>query len=120
MIKALLLNHDGPNKGTAHKVAHNITTIANIPLALWFIYAVYTLKDADYTMLQEFIAAPVNLVAAVLFVLVTLKHFVLEIEVVLEDYISNLGARHFAIIALKIFAFVLCITTTISILKIGL
>ena len=116
MIKALLLNHDG----TGHKVAHNITTIANIPLALWFIYAVYTLKDADYMMLQSFISAPVNLIAAVLFTFVTLKHFVLEIEVVMEDYISNIGLRHFAIITLKIFVFVLCVTTTISILKIGL
>ncbi len=116
MLKTIFLNHDG----TGHKVAHNLTTLANIPLVAWFIYAVFTLRAANYAELQIFMAQPVNLVAAVIFVAVLLKHFMLEIEVVLEDYISNISKRHASIIALKTFSFVLGVTSIISILKIGL
>ena len=116
MIKALLLNHDG----TGHKIAHNVTTITSIPLIAWFIYAVFTLRDASFDELWIFMGSPVNLIAAILFVAVLLKHFVLEIEVVLEDYVSNIPVRQNAIIALKTFTFVLGVTSIISILKIGL
>ncbi|MGH1397934.1 MAG: succinate dehydrogenase, hydrophobic membrane anchor protein [Alphaproteobacteria bacterium] len=112
----MFLNHDG----TAHKIAHNVTSIALIPLTAWFIYALYTLRNADYAALEAFIAAPLNLIVAILFTLTTLKHFTLELETVFEDYISCPCARNVAIITLKLFAFVLGLTVFISILKIGL
>lgn len=116
ILKKLLFNHDG----TGHKIAHNITTIANIPLVIWLIYSVFTLRSANYEDFANYMASPVNIVLAVLFVYVTLKHFVLEIEVVFEDYVSNISMRHFYIMSLKIFSFILGLTTIISILKLGL
>jgi len=116
IVKNLLLNHDG----TGHKIAHNITTICNIPLALWFIASVYTLRNADFAGLEAWMSHPINIIAAVLFTYCTLKHFTLEIEVVLEDYISNVSKRNFTIITMKLFALVLGVATTISILKLGL
>ena len=116
LLRAVLLNHDG----TGHKVAHNITTLANIPLAIWFIYSVFVLRNAGFDEFSAYMAQPLNIVAAILFVYVSLKHFVLEIEVVFEDYVSTIATRHFCIILMKIFAFVLGVTTIVSILKLGL
>jgi succinate dehydrogenase hydrophobic membrane anchor protein len=103
-----------------HKVFHNVTTLLNIPLALWFMCSVFSLRSSGLFEFQAWFSQPVNLVVGLLFVMVTLKHFVLEIEVVLEDYISNTSLRNFSIIAIKIFAFVLGLTAILSLLKLGL
>ena len=108
------------NHATQHKIAHNITTLCNIPLAFWLIYTIFTLRDAGYTQFAEYMAQPFNLVAGILLIICALKHFTLEIEVVFEDYISNLGLRNFVIIAMKLFFLVLGVTATIAMLKLGL
>ena len=108
------------HEATGHKIAHNITTICNIPLALWFMYAIFTLSNAPYLEFKSFFTQPVNMVAAVLFVFCTLKHFALEIEVVFEDYISNVSVRHFIILAMKLLFLVLGLAAALSILKLGL
>ncbi|MFK7839822.1 MAG: succinate dehydrogenase, hydrophobic membrane anchor protein [Bdellovibrionales bacterium] len=115
-LKHTFTNHDG----TGHKLAHNITTICNIPLAFWFVWSVFTLRNASFADLESYMSQPINLIAGVLFVMCALKHFALEIEVVFEDYISAIPVRQFAIIALKIFFLVLGVTATISLLKLGL
>ena len=116
ILEKIFLSHDG----TGHKIAHNLTTLSNVPLVAWFIYAVFTLRNANYEEVTAFISEPFHLVTAILFVYVSLKHFTLEVEVVFEDYVSNISLRHLIIIAMKIFALVLGLTTTISLLKIGL
>ena len=108
------------HSATEHKIAHNITTICNIPLVFWLVYTVVTLYDATYAEFAAYMAMPINMIAAILFVVCTLKHFALEIAVVFEDYISNIGLRHFIITAMKIFFLVLGLAAILSILKIAL
>jgi succinate dehydrogenase hydrophobic membrane anchor protein len=105
---------------TDHKITHNLTTLANIPLVAWLICTVLAVGGAGYEGLANWMQHPVNIVAAILFVVVTLKHFTLEIEVVLEDYISRVGLRNTIIYTLKGFWLVLSVTAIISILKIAL
>lgn len=105
---------------TAHKVAHNITTIANIPLVAWVICSVFALAGTGYEGFVSWMEHPVNMIAAILFVAVTLKHFSLEIEVVVEDYVSKICVRKAIILMLKAFWLVLGLTAIISILKIAL
>ncbi len=107
------------SEGTGHKIAHNVTTLANIPLVLWFIYTVFSLRSGVYEDFAAWMAQPVNLIAGILFVGVTLKHFVLEIEVVFQDYVSNVSVRHFCIIMMKAFALVLGVSAIVSLLKIA-
>ncbi len=105
---------------TDHKVEHNITTLANIPLVIWLIVSVLTLAGSTYDEFAIWISHPVNIVAAILFVYTTLRHFTLEIEVVFEDYIANICLRKSIIMAMKLFFILLGLTSIISVLKIGL
>ena len=107
------------HNGTGHKIAHNMTTLMNIPLVAWAIYTIFSLRYADYDGFSAWMAQPINMIAAIIFVVVTLKHFTLELEVVLEDYISNIPRRNLIIKLLKIFWLVLGLATIISILKLG-
>lgn len=105
---------------TDHKTAHNVTTIANIPLVLWLICSIFSLAGAGYDEFILWMSHPVNIVAAILFVILTLKHFTLELEVVFEDYISHICLRRFVIFIMKSFWFILAVAAIISILKIAL
>lgn len=116
LLKLAMCNH----KGTGHKVAHNFTTLLNIPLVAWLIYSIFSLRGADYAALTNWITQPCNMIVSILFVVITLLHFTLELEVVFEDYISDLKRRHFVIGLLKAFFAVLGVATIISILKFGM
>ncbi len=105
---------------TDHKTEHNVTTIANIPLVAWLICSIFTLAGAGYDEFTLWMSHPVNIVAAILFVILTLRHFALELEVVFEDYISCVCVRRFVIFSMKSFWFVLAITAIVSILKLAL
>ena len=105
--------------GTGHKIAHNITTLMNIPLVVWVMYSIYSLRNATYEEFTTWMSHPVSIIVAILFVITTLKHFALELQIVYEDYISCKCLRMVKVIGMKILFFVLGLTTIISILKIA-
>lgn len=105
--------------GTEHKLKHDITTLLNIPLVAWVIYTVYSLRNASYEEFTTWFSHPFSIVIAILFVIVTLKHFALELQVVYEDYISCKCLRMIKVVGMKLFFFALGTTAIISILKIA-
>lgn len=108
------------HNGTHHHFMHGVTTLLNIPLLLWVIYSIYSLKTASYAEFTAYFAAPLNAIAGILFVMVVLYHLAHELQVVYEDYISCKFLRTLKIVGLKIFFFVLGLASILSILKIAL
>ena len=106
--------------GAMHKLAHDITTLLNIPLVAWVMYSIFSLRNASYGEFVAWMSNPISIVMAILFVVVTLKHFALELQVVMEDYIASKGLRMVKIVGMKLFFFALGVTTIISILKVAL
>lgn len=105
--------------GTGHKIAHNITTVTNIPLIAWVMYSIFSLRSASYEEFTVWMSHPISILVAVLFVISTLKHFALELQVVYEDYISCSCLRRLKIIGMKLLFLALGLATIISILKIA-
>lgn len=105
--------------GTEHKLMHSITTLTNIPLVAWVMYSVFSLRNAGYEEFIAWMSHPISVLMVVLFVISTLKHFALELQVVYEDYISCKCLRMVKVIGMKILFFVLGTATIISILKIA-
>ena len=64
-------------------------------------------------------ANPISIVVSILFVISTLKHFALELQVVYEDYISCKCLRMIKVVGMKLFFLVLGIATIVSILKLA-
>ncbi len=105
--------------GTGHKIAHNITTLTNIPLVAWVMYTVFSLKNSGYEEFVTWMSHPVSMVVAILFVVSAFKHFALELQVVFEDYISNYSLRMLKVIGMKLAFLTLGTATIVSILKIS-
>lgn len=106
--------------GAMHKLAHDVTTILNIPMVAWAIYTIYSLRNASYEEFTAWFTHPFHMVMAVLFVSVILKHFALELQVVYEDYISCKALRLVKIIGMKLAFVVLGLSAIVTVLKIGL
>lgn len=106
--------------GTNHMIAHNITTLTNIPLVLWVMYSVVSLRAASYEDIMAWVANPISVVLIILFVISVFKHFALELQIVFEDYVSCKVSRMIIVVGMKLFFFVLGLSTILATLKVAL
>lgn len=75
--------------GTEHFVSQRITSIALIPLTLWFVWAVAAHVGADFREARAFLGNPIQAGLMLLFVLTSLYHMMVGLQVVIEDYVYD-------------------------------
>ena len=80
-------------EGTAHWWDQRVSSVALAVLGLWFVFALVTLPDLSYGSVVAFAGTPMHAVLLALFVGVTAWHSALGLEVVVEDYIHDAGAK---------------------------
>ncbi len=76
-------------QGTAHWLHQRTSALILLPLCGWLLYAIVQLAGADWASAREFVAAPLNTGAFVLFIISVLYHAMLGLQVVIEDYVSR-------------------------------
>lgn len=106
--------------GADHWMKQRITAIANIPLVIWFVFSVVSLKGASHAEFTAWLAEPLNAIFAILFIVSTVYHGVLGSQVVVEDYIHKEWFKVLKLISTKLFFFALAVACIFSILKIAL
>ena len=83
----------GPEKhGTGHFIAERVTSIVLLLLTPWFLISM-ALLDGGYDSALAWLSRPFNAIGTGLFLLVSIYHMRLGIQVVVEDYISVAGTR---------------------------
>jgi succinate dehydrogenase / fumarate reductase membrane anchor subunit len=105
--------------GTHHWWMQRVTSLALIPLTLWFAFAVIGLAGAGYEASTAFVANPVNAVLLLLLAGVTLHHLANGLQVVIEDYVRAEGARLAAIWGVKAFCLVLGLFAAVAVLRVA-
>jgi len=73
--------------GVGHWWAERVTSVALVPLTLWFGIALLALPAYDYDTVRAFLAAPMHGLLAVLLVAVMASHSDLGTRVIVEDYV---------------------------------
>ena len=106
--------------GTEHWMAQRVTSIANIPLVIWFVFSVMHLKGASHEAFTSYMAEPLNALAAILLILSVFYHAVLGAQVVVEDYISCKWFKMAKLIGMKLFFTALAVACIFSVLRIAL
>ncbi|MEM8547911.1 MAG: succinate dehydrogenase, hydrophobic membrane anchor protein, partial [Pseudomonadota bacterium] len=76
-------------EGTEHWWSQRVTAVALVPLGLWFMVSMLALPGYDYPQVVAWVAAPVNAILLLLFVVTLLYHSKLGTQVVIEDYIHG-------------------------------
>jgi succinate dehydrogenase / fumarate reductase membrane anchor subunit len=107
-------------EGVEHWWHQRLTSLALIPLTLWFVYAVVTLSGADYKTVAAWGGAPLNAIFLVLLIGTTFHHTVAGCQVVIEDYVHNEVLKTLSLITLKFVAIVLAAAGIFAVLKLAL
>ena len=79
--------------GVQHWWAQRVSAVALVPLTLWFVYSVVHLTGADQAMVLGWLHKPASAIVMSLFIIATIYHLSLGVQVVIEDYIHREGVK---------------------------
>jgi len=106
--------------GTHHWWVQRVTSIALLPLTLWFVFSAVGLAGAGYTETRAWIGAPFNAVLLLALVGLTFHHMAAGLQVVVEDYMRGEFARMATILAIKAVALLMALASGLAVLRIAL
>lgn len=93
--------------GTGHWWAMRVSSVALVPLSVWFLFSLLSLPAVDYDTVKAWLALPISSFLAVLSVTVLTHHSYLGTMVVVEDYVHGAALKSVTLMSLK-FLYVLC------------
>jgi succinate dehydrogenase / fumarate reductase membrane anchor subunit len=110
----------GSSHGTGHFWVQRLTSVALIPLALWFCFSVASLPQMTHEQLTAWLHSPLNATLMILVITVGMYHGKLGLQVIIEDYVSNLNRRSLLIAAVTLISGLFAALGVVSVLKISL
>ena len=92
--------------GTGHWWAQRVSSVALIPLTLWFVFSLLALPSLDFVTVKTWLSFPFSSFLAVLLMAVLSYHAYLGTIVVVEDYVHAPGPKVLTLLLLR-FVYVL-------------
>ena len=108
------------HSGTEHFWRTRASSVALIPLTAWFVYAAIHMIGLPYEDAFTFLHEPVNAIAMLLFVIASVIHMTLGLQVVIEDYVHTEGSKLLLFLANKAFGWIIGVASVFAILRIAL
>ncbi len=105
--------------GVEHWWLHRMTAVSNIPLIIAFVIIVVALTGRSHAQAVAFVSHPVVAILLVLCFLSVTNHMRLGLQIVIEDYVHDKGAKIAALMANNFFAAVIAVVCLFSVLKIS-
>ena len=99
--------------------AERVTSIALVPLSIWFIVAVIAHLGADRAAIARWIGQPVNTVLLLALVIATFRHMALGLQAVIEDYVHGELARMVSLLVMRGAAWVLGLASVVAVVKLA-
>jgi succinate dehydrogenase / fumarate reductase membrane anchor subunit len=107
-------------QGVGHSWHMIVTSVALVPLSLWFVVAMIKLAQVDYAHLKGWMSAVGNSTGLLLTLLLVVYHSALGLQMVIEDYVHCPGRKFASLIAVKVGAAFLAVFLTIAVLKVAI
>jgi len=82
---------------TKHWTLQRLSALALIPLTYWLLAFLHACLQGNFFETSQWLNAPLNKSALLLWLLITCYHAAFGLQVVVEDYVSNLDKRKMAI-----------------------
>lgn len=96
-----VLGRGSARDGTEHWWAERISSVALVPLTLWFLVSLLALPDLGYAAVRGWLALPISSLLAVLLVVTLAYHSHLGTTVVIEDYVHDAGLKVASLLVLR-------------------
>jgi succinate dehydrogenase / fumarate reductase membrane anchor subunit len=105
--------------GVEHWWMQRLTSLALVPLCLWFVISVIAHLGADYGEFVEWVASPLVSVTFILLIVAGFYHAALGAQVVIEDYVHHEGARLASIVIVRLAAVALGVAAVFAVLRLA-
>jgi succinate dehydrogenase / fumarate reductase membrane anchor subunit len=115
-----VLGHGSAREGVHHWWHLRTTSAALVLLGIWFVFSVLTLPDLGRAAVIAWLSKPVSAVMMFLFVLVTVWHSMLGVQVVVEDYVRGKGARVLTLVLVRFLHVLVGAAALFAVLKLAL
>ena len=106
--------------GAADWWGHTLSSIALVPLTLWFICGMIRMAGASRDDLAAWLSHPVPLVLMLVLLVATFYHMRHGLEGVINDYIHQPVVHLCMLLAVKTLTILLCLACVVSVLRLGL
>ena len=106
--------------GKKHWLYHRLSAILLLPLILWCIYSLSLVPEITYQNMVLWTSKTENYIFLFILIIISVRHFQLGIQVILEDYVSDKKTRDFYIKIINITYYLLSFLGIASITKIYL
>lgn len=106
--------------GSHHWWAQRLTSLALVPLTLWFIISVIHLSGVSHQVVIAWLSTPLTMGLMLALIVATFHHLQLGVQVVIEDYVNDERIKIGAVLAVKALCVLMALVCIVSVLKIGL
>jgi succinate dehydrogenase / fumarate reductase membrane anchor subunit len=105
--------------GTAVWWAERVTSLALIPLTIWFVLTALHLAGHTRLEVAHWTANPINATLMIVMLVVTFQHTAMGLQVVIEDYIHVESTKLASLLAIKGLCALLAVASVVSVLKLA-
>ena len=106
--------------GLGHWWAQRVTSVALVPLSLWFVCAVIRLEGASRADVAHWLAGPLPMVLMLVTLATLFYHLQLGISVIIEDYVHHEAMKVASGMLVKAVCLLLALVGMVSVLRLGL
>ncbi|WP_366654272.1 succinate dehydrogenase, hydrophobic membrane anchor protein [Fodinicurvata sp. EGI_FJ10296] len=106
--------------GTGHWWSTRLSSLALIPLGVWFVVSLLGLIGAPHATVVLWMSSPFVAVMLILLIVATFHHAALGMQTVYEDYIHDHTLRLMADLGTKGLLAVFAVATIIAVIRTGL
>ena len=106
--------------GAVHWWVQRLTSLALVPLTLWFLGAVIRLLGATRDDVVYWMAGPLPIVLLIALVIATFHHLQAGLQVVIEDYVHHDWLRIGSVLLVKGLSVLLALACIVAVLRLGL
>lgn len=106
-------------EGVHHWWVQRLTSVALIPLTVWFAVAVLSLPLGDRASVAAWVAHGWTPLLLIMFVLVATWHSRLGVQVVIEDYVAAPGTKTFGLILSTFLHLLVAAAAIFAVLKVA-
>jgi succinate dehydrogenase / fumarate reductase membrane anchor subunit len=107
------------HSGTGHFYRERLTSVALIPLSLWFAYAMLGLIGTNEVAVVSFLAHPWNAILMAAFAVISFYHLSLGLQVVIDDYVHTTGIKLFLLLLVRFVAIAAGISCVFALIRIA-
>jgi succinate dehydrogenase / fumarate reductase membrane anchor subunit len=113
-----VLGAGSAKEGVHHWWLQRLTSIALIPLTIWFVVSLLSLPSFDHVAVISWMSGSWTALFLILFVLVATWHSQLGVRVVVEDYVHG-GTKTLTLVVLTFIHAVVAVAGVFAVLKVA-